>query len=52
MLKGAKPYYEGRPGESMEPLDFGAIKDHLETTHNVQAKDELVMSAALYPKVM
>ena len=50
MLKGAPPV-TGRPGASLEPLDFGALKDELEKTHGVTAKEVDIMSAALYPKV-
>ena len=49
-MKGAAPI-TGRPGASLEPLDFGALKDELETKHGVTAKEVDIMSAALYPKV-
>ena len=50
VLKGAVPI-TGRPGASLEPLDFSALEDELEKTHGVTAKEVDVMSAALYPKV-
>ncbi|XP_012257036.2 pyruvate carboxylase, mitochondrial isoform X2 [Athalia rosae] len=44
------PRIEGRPGESLAPLDFGALKNQLKESHpHVSDKD--VMSAALYPQV-
>ncbi|EEB20545.1 pyruvate carboxylase, putative, partial [Pediculus humanus corporis] len=44
------PRVEGRPGSSMEPLDFENLKKSLESTYdNITERD--VMSAALYPKV-
>ncbi|XP_070180622.1 pyruvate carboxylase, mitochondrial-like isoform X2 [Littorina saxatilis] len=51
VLKGVKPI-DGRPGASLEPLDFGALKEELEKNHNIQIRDLDVVSAALYPKVM
>lgn len=50
VLKGAESLI-GRPGASLEPLDFGALKDELEETHGITAKEVDIMSAALYPKV-
>ena len=50
MLKGAE-IIVGRPGASLEPLDFGALEESLEETHGAKAKEVDVMSAALYPKV-
>lgn len=44
------PRIDGRPGETMAPLDFIKLKEDLtETFPNINDKD--VMSAALYPKV-
>lgn len=44
------PRVEGRPGKSLAPLDFGALKSQLQENHpHVTNKD--VMSAALYPQV-
>ncbi|KAK7504778.1 hypothetical protein BaRGS_00003806, partial [Batillaria attramentaria] len=51
VLKGAKTV-EGRPGATMEPLDFAALSESLKEKHNVSVSEEDVMSAALYPKVM
>jgi hypothetical protein len=50
VIKGKKTV-SGRPGESMEPADFGKIKDDLEATHQMQVRDVDIVSAALYPKV-
>lgn len=44
------PRIEGRPGESLPPLDFGKLKDQLREKHNhVSEKD--ILSSALYPAV-
>ncbi|KAK9308082.1 hypothetical protein QLX08_001804 [Tetragonisca angustula] len=44
------PRVKGRPGASLAPLDFDALKSQLQESHpHVSYKD--VMSAALYPKV-
>lgn len=44
------PRIKGRPGESLPPLDFGALKTQLTESHpHITDKD--VMSAALYPQV-
>lgn len=44
------PRVQGRPGASLEALDFDALKKELKESHpHVTEKD--VMSAALYPKV-
>lgn len=44
------PRIVGRPGESLAPLDFTALKTQLKESHpHVTEKD--VMSAALYPQV-
>lgn len=51
ILKG-RPTIEGRPGESLEPLDFDALKRKLQDDFGETAiRDEDVLSAALYPKV-
>ena len=50
ILKGAATI-EGRPGESLEALDFDSLKQSLEEKHETTFSDEDVMSAALYPKV-
>ncbi|KAF6022689.1 hypothetical protein EB796_018997 [Bugula neritina] len=47
VLKGAK-IIEGRPGASLPPLDFDALKASLEEKHNTVLSDEEVMSGALY----
>lgn len=44
------PRIEGRPGEGLEPLDFGKLKKELKESHNC-ITDRDVMSAALYPQV-
>lgn len=44
------PRVQGRPGASLAPLDFAALKKELQESHpHLTEKD--VMSAALYPKV-
>ena len=44
------PRVKGRPGASLPPLDFDALKSNLQESHpHVTKKD--VMSAALYPEV-
>ena len=50
ILRGAETI-EGRPGESMPPLDFDALKQDLKVKFgdNITTKDAL--SSALYPKV-
>ena len=44
------PRIEGRPGESMEPLDFDKLKSELEAGGYQNISDYDVMSAAMYPK--
>lgn len=44
------PRIEGRPGESLQPLDFKSLKNELRERFP-QATDKDVMSAALYPEV-
>lgn len=51
VLKGA-PTLSGRPGASLEPVDFGALKDELCEKHKIQVSEEDIISAALYPKVL
>jgi pyruvate carboxylase len=50
ILKGA-PTVEGRPGETLPPLDFTAKKEELIERHGPYINDKDVLSAALYPKV-
>lgn len=50
IMKG-KPSIMGRPGASLPPVDFGAIKANLEELHQIQVREVDVMSAAMYPKV-
>ena len=42
---------EGRPGESLEPLDFEQLKRELIEKHETDITEEDVMSAAMYPSV-
>lgn len=44
------PRVEGRPGESLAPLDFKKLKSDILESHP-HANDRDVMSAALYPQV-
>lgn len=44
------PRIEGRPGESLQPLDFKKLKAELQERHP-QVTDKDVMSSALYPQV-
>lgn len=44
------PRVQGRPGASLAPLDFVALKKELQESHP-HVTDRDVMSAALYPKV-
>jgi len=44
------PVVEGRPGETMQPLDFDSLKQDLSTKFE-QITDYDVMSAAMYPHV-
>ena len=50
ILKGA-PVVDGRPGASMEPLDFAALKEDLVAKHGEYITEKDQLSAALYPKV-
>lgn len=45
------PTVEGRPGASMEPLDFETLRKDLREKHGPNLSDVDVLSAALYPKV-
>ena len=49
ILRG-KPKVEGRPGASMDPVDFDKLKSDLIEKHG-RVKDVDVISASLYPKV-
>lgn len=44
------PAFEGRPGESLEPLDFDGLKEELSSKFE-QVTNYDVMSAAMYPHV-
>jgi len=51
VLRGA-PVLEGRPGASLPPLDWDALRGELEAAHPTQeVRDVDVLSAALYPDV-
>ncbi|XP_050404897.1 pyruvate carboxylase, mitochondrial isoform X2 [Patella vulgata] len=50
ILRGAKTFDE-RPGASLPPLDFDALKSSLEEKHGRKIKEVDLMSAALYPTV-
>ena len=50
MLKN-QPRIEGRPGESLEPLDFDELEKELTEKYGKHIRDVDVMSSALYPKV-
>ncbi|MEX1361875.1 MAG: pyruvate carboxylase [Nannocystaceae bacterium] len=43
--------FEGRPGATLAPLDFGALETTLRDQHGPRIRDVDVLSAALYPKV-
>ncbi|KAI9297641.1 pyruvate carboxylase, partial [Neoconidiobolus thromboides FSU 785] len=45
------PKIEGRPGASLPPLDFEALKKDLQAKYGHKIRDVDVVSAALYPKV-
>lgn len=49
VLKGLTPV-EGRPGASMEPMDFAAVRARLEERFS-RVSDCDVMSYAMYPDV-
>lgn len=42
---------DGRPGETLPPLDFDALNTELTEKHGTFISDVDVMSSALYPKV-
>jgi len=50
VLKGLTPI-EGRPGESLTPLDFEATKRDLVGQFGSKVRDQDVMSYAMYPQV-
>jgi len=51
VLKGA-PVTDGRPGESLPPVNLLELQGRLEETHGVgRVSDRDVLSAALYPQV-
>lgn len=50
VLKGIKPI-NCRPGELLEPVDFGNIRQLLEEKHGLKATMQEALSYALYPKV-
>ncbi|XP_071834053.1 pyruvate carboxylase, mitochondrial-like [Apostichopus japonicus] len=45
------PSMDGRPGETLPPLDFDALNTELTEKHGTFISDVDVMSSALYPKV-
>ncbi len=48
---GEEPRIDGRPGASLQPLDFDALRQRLEETHGVKMREVDLVSAALYPQV-
>ena len=42
---------EGRPGQSMPPLDLDGLREELTERHGSHITERDVMSAALYPQV-
>ena len=50
VLKGQQPI-TGRPGETLEPEDFGKIKDHLKEKFEIEPTMKDAIAYALYPKV-
>ena len=50
ILRGEKPI-QGRPGESLEPMDLDQLRVDLEDKYAVKLGEEDVLSAALYPQV-
>ena len=50
ILRGEAPI-TGRPGESLEDLDFEELRKDLEARHGEQLREEDLLSAALYPQV-
>ena len=49
-LRG-RPPIDGRPGATLPPLDFDALKRSLTAEHGPVIQDHDVMSAAMYPEV-
>ena len=50
-MKGAKKY-EGRPGETLEPFDFDALKKEFREKYGHESDSyREMLSSALYPKV-
>ncbi|XP_045187264.2 pyruvate carboxylase 1-like isoform X3 [Mercenaria mercenaria] len=50
ILQG-KPRIEGRPGETLKPLDFNKLRSDLLEEHGKTVREVDVISASLYPKV-
>lgn len=50
MLKGL-PVVKGRPGATMAPMDFAAMKSDLIEEHGSKISDYDVVSSAMYPEV-
>jgi len=50
VLRG-RPPIEGRPGATLPPLDFEAVRSSLVEEHGPVLRDHDVMSAAIYPQV-
>lgn len=50
VLKGDKPI-ACRPGQLLEPEDFGKIEEHLKTNYSIEPTKKAILSYALYPKV-
>ncbi|CAC5366019.1 PC [Mytilus coruscus] len=51
MILGDKPRVNGRPGASLQPVDFDKIKEELIEKHGKRIRDVDVLSSALYPSV-
>lgn len=51
ILKGLTPL-KGRPGESLQPLNFESLKKDLIEKHGPKVNDYDVMSSAMYPEVL
>jgi len=50
VLKGEEPI-KCRPGEVLEPIDFGSVENLLRKKYNMEPNIRNVLSYALYPKV-
>ena len=50
ILQG-KPRIDGRPGETIPPLDFAKVREGLQEQFGKNVRGVDVISAALYPKV-